>query len=260
MSSSTRSATSALLIGLTLLWAAPLEAAKAPSKKDVAAAKAAFGKGKKDFEAGRFKEAIDKYEKAYALTSMPAILFNIGQCHKKLGNWEKAVDYFQRFLAEAPRPIPNEALAQQLLDESKAKIAEAAKKARPAEGPGGTKAATATAAAASAEPARIESPKPADSSATASRPAPDPTARPLITTASTPPPETAKPGVVPADAVAAAAPVEEVRQDEEGGIASKWWFWTLVGAVVVGGGVTAGVLATQQPQPLAQTSLGEIHF
>lgn len=244
MCSSTRSATSALLVGLVVLWAAPVGAAAkaAAPKKDVAAAKAAFGKGKKDFEAGRFEKAVEQYEKAYALSGMPAILFNLGQCHKKLGNWEKAVDHFQRFLAEAPKPIPNEALAKQLLEESRVKLAEAAAKKPKGQEP----VAKVAPAAAPVEPA-------------APAPPPDTTARPLVT-AAPPPPEKSAPEAVPAEAVAPAAPVEELRQDEEGGIATKWWFWTLVGAVVVGGGVTAGVLATQQPQPLAQTSLGEIHF
>ena len=49
----------------------------------------------------------------------------------------------------------------------------------------------------------------------------------------------------------APAPVAEVAPDVEAGtpVYKSWWLWTIVGAVVAGG-VTAAVLATQEPDPV----------
>ena len=47
---------------------------------------------------------------------MPALLFNIGQCHRQLGHFERAAFFYGRYLDLAPK-APNAALTQELLQE-----------------------------------------------------------------------------------------------------------------------------------------------
>ena len=50
----------------------------------------------KDYDIGRFDKAIDGYSKAYAEQPMPALLFNLGQCHRQQGDLERAGFFYRR--------------------------------------------------------------------------------------------------------------------------------------------------------------------
>ena len=43
-----------------------------------------------EYNVGDFDAALADVTKAYKLRPAPALLFNIGQCHRALHNWEKA--------------------------------------------------------------------------------------------------------------------------------------------------------------------------
>lgn len=75
------------------------EAAADPTAK----AEAAFRAAQEHFEDGKFTIALEKYQEAYALAPLPAILFNIAQAHRNLGNYAEAADNFRRYLRESPR-------------------------------------------------------------------------------------------------------------------------------------------------------------
>lgn len=98
---------------------APAAAATAPAPDVPQAAdpKAIFADAQKDYQLGRFTEAIPKYERVFELTSHPSLLFNIAQCHRQLGNWERAGFFYDRYLSTAAAPIPNEETARGLLAE-----------------------------------------------------------------------------------------------------------------------------------------------
>jgi hypothetical protein len=68
------------------------------------------------FNLGRFEEAAVDYQAAYEAEPLPAFLFNIGQCHRNLGNYERAQFYFRRYLGLDPRS-PNRADAEHLIAE-----------------------------------------------------------------------------------------------------------------------------------------------
>lgn len=65
------------------------------------------------FNLGRFAEASGLFEKAYQLDPAPILLFNIGQSERRLGNNERALFFYRRFLAEAP---PNAAERKEVED------------------------------------------------------------------------------------------------------------------------------------------------
>src|SRR5678816_2246243 len=72
-------------------------------------AKAAFAKGNTAYHLGKYPEAIAAFEQAYALSRLPDILFNLGQCYRK--QWEtdkrselgrRALHYYEAVVREAP--------------------------------------------------------------------------------------------------------------------------------------------------------------
>jgi tetratricopeptide (TPR) repeat protein len=70
------------------------------------------------FKLGRFTEALAEYTKAYEIFPAPPLLFNIGQCHRNLKNWERAAFFFEGFLRERP-DAPNRAVVEDLLKEAR---------------------------------------------------------------------------------------------------------------------------------------------
>jgi hypothetical protein len=69
-----------------------------------------FQKGMAAFELGRFQEALVEYQRAYAVAPLPGFLFNIGQCHRNLGNFQKAVFFFRLYLRKKPEARNREAV------------------------------------------------------------------------------------------------------------------------------------------------------
>jgi tetratricopeptide (TPR) repeat protein len=63
-----------------------------------AVAKAHFELGRKYQDARAYEKAIIEYQAAYAVSPMPELLFNIGQCYRLGGQPRSAVLYYQRYL------------------------------------------------------------------------------------------------------------------------------------------------------------------
>ena len=78
--------------------------------------RAHFEMAETKFNLGRFEEAAVDYQAAYEAEPLPAFLFNIGQCHRNLGNYERAPFYFRRYLELDPRS-PNRPDAERLIVE-----------------------------------------------------------------------------------------------------------------------------------------------
>ncbi len=105
----------ALVLRFFLLWLAAsagpvLAQAPAPIVPDPAPAadsdrqKAAihFDIAEKYFRIGEFARALESYQKAFELSSLPELNFNIAQCHRQLKQWEKALFFYRRFLSALP--------------------------------------------------------------------------------------------------------------------------------------------------------------
>ena len=86
-----------------------------------AMAKVEFDKAQIQYKLGHFDEALAGYSRAYELFPAPAFLFNIGQCHKNLKNYERAIFFFEGYLRDEKSPA-RRALAEELLTESKAEL------------------------------------------------------------------------------------------------------------------------------------------
>lgn len=94
---------------------------------DAAKAKALFKSAVSAYNLGEFDQALKLYTEIYKLQPLPDLLFNIGQCHRQMGNFERAQFFFNRFLDTAPTN-PNIEIARSLMAEMKTKQ-EAADKA-----------------------------------------------------------------------------------------------------------------------------------
>jgi hypothetical protein len=65
-----------------------------------------FNRGALNYNLGHFQEATAAFEKAYELEPSPILLFNIAQCQRQLGNNERALFLYRRYLEQAPH-APN---------------------------------------------------------------------------------------------------------------------------------------------------------
>jgi len=110
---------SAALVRVTPLLA-PAVAVAAPEDPR-AEAKREVERAEVQYKLGRFDEALEGYSRAYELVNAPGLLFNIGQCHKNLKSYERAIFFFQEYLREAKRP-ERRALANELIAEARAQL------------------------------------------------------------------------------------------------------------------------------------------
>jgi tetratricopeptide (TPR) repeat protein len=222
-------------VALWLSWALPgPAAAKPPSPAAVKEARTHYQQGETAFKLGRFPEALEAYSKAYEVAPLPGFLFNIGQCHRMLGNLERAVFFYRGYLRERPE-AKNRAAVEKLIVSSEKKLQAAAEEARRQE----------------AERARLEQEKldlARERLAAEERARAEEAAAELRRQA-----EEAARRAAEAEAAARALEAEPPVQE-------TWWFWTLIaGAVVVAaGGVALGLTLGGDSSVLPGGSLGTL--
>jgi len=87
--------------------AAALSAAVLVVALGIGQAAAAVGpaemKAREAFAAGRYDEALELFAKLYAETLHPVYLRNIGRCHQKMREPQKAIDAFHDYLAKSKK-------------------------------------------------------------------------------------------------------------------------------------------------------------
>jgi tetratricopeptide (TPR) repeat protein len=69
---------------------------------DEAIARSRFEQGRLAYDLGRFDEALDHFEAAYAAVPLPGFLFNLGQCHLQRGDAARAIFFYERYLELVP--------------------------------------------------------------------------------------------------------------------------------------------------------------
>jgi len=94
---------------------------------DTKLAKEHFYRGEKLFALGRFDKALRAYEAAFEAKPLPEFLFNIGQCHANLGNYEQAIFSLRKFLRLRPN-AKNREQVEDYIAELEKKQAEANRK------------------------------------------------------------------------------------------------------------------------------------
>ena len=118
-----RAAALASTCAMIAMVAFPLAASAqpAPPKAEVAqtdgeAAKALFVQGQSEYDLGHFQEALTLFEQAYKKKNVAALLYNIAQCHRQLGDLKMARTTYKAFLAKQPgsqfAPLAKEKLAE----------------------------------------------------------------------------------------------------------------------------------------------------
>jgi tetratricopeptide (TPR) repeat protein len=210
--------------------AEPTPAAKQEARKH-------FDEGERHFRLGRFADALAAYSRAYEVAPLPGFLFNIGQCHRMLGNHERAVFFYQGYLREKP-DAKNRAAVDKLIQDSQAKLAAAAEEQRQKE----------------EERVRLEQEKlrlEQERLQAAERARRDDVRLREAAERTRQAEEAAR---------VAAAAEERARLEAEPAVYETWWFWTvLVGAVAVAaGGVALGVTLSGDEVVLPGGSLGTL--
>ena len=69
-----------------------------------AAARDLFQDALQDFERGDYAGATKKFEHAYEISCAAPVLYNIGSCYELMGDTDKAIAVFERYLASDPTP------------------------------------------------------------------------------------------------------------------------------------------------------------
>jgi tetratricopeptide (TPR) repeat protein len=76
------------------------------NKKDAAKkqeeAKQLFAEAEANYNIQEYTAALELYKKAYLLSLQPGLLFNIGQCHRQLKQYEEAIKSYKSYLRQSP--------------------------------------------------------------------------------------------------------------------------------------------------------------
>jgi tetratricopeptide (TPR) repeat protein len=150
----------------TVLAVAVLAAYASPALAQLtgrASAKEHYEIATRFYDIREYDKALDEYKAAYMAEPDPAFLYNIGQCHRKLGQSADALSFFQQFLKKT---APNDPTRKQA--EARIRELEAEEMAKSSAAP---------------EPATSTPETPAPPSAVASPPALPPAATPMVATA-----------------------------------------------------------------------------
>jgi tetratricopeptide (TPR) repeat protein len=78
-----------------------------------------FRVGQTAYSRGEYAKALTAFSEAYGLQPAPGLLFNIAQCHRKLGNYERAAVFYRQYLELSPSS-ENSARVRALLTEVQA--------------------------------------------------------------------------------------------------------------------------------------------
>jgi tetratricopeptide (TPR) repeat protein len=99
-----------IMICLVLGIAASRETSAFAQDESLNRAQEAFDKAQAAYEAGRYDEAIEQFEVAYAARPFPQFLYNLGATQYMKGRstndpdaYQKCVDYYKRYLGEDPQ-------------------------------------------------------------------------------------------------------------------------------------------------------------
>jgi tetratricopeptide (TPR) repeat protein len=102
------------IVCIVATWDAPAAEGGKPSKADRKKAIALFKDSQTAYQEGRFRDAADLLERAYALDPNPTLLFNLARALESTGNAEKTIDAYERYLAADPNAKDRPAIEQRI--------------------------------------------------------------------------------------------------------------------------------------------------
>jgi hypothetical protein len=210
----------------TLLFALTISGAPGPAAPGDEAHRLAL-QSIREYNVEDFEAALRDAKQAYALSGLPALLFNLGQCHRALGHWKDAAFAYRGYLRERP-DARNRAEVVALIDEMEAK----ASAQKPAPAPAAKTSNTTAAPIPTATPTPTPNPSLTPTPPTISAATPTPTA---IRTETETTSRTSEPA--PPAAVSEEAPARH-------GIAPTTWWLGGSGVAAVAVGTVLGVLAS----------------
>src|SRR5262245_271323 len=108
---------SIVAIALTLCVAATVSAS--PRSE----ARAAYKEGTRQFEIGNYPAALEAFKKAYLLFEEPALLFNMAQCYRLLGQKQDALRTYRMFNRKLPNN-PNRDEVEKIITQLQQQIEE----------------------------------------------------------------------------------------------------------------------------------------
>lgn len=96
------------LISIAILTSALMVASPAlAAGKKCDEAKQIFDSGKRQYDLGRYNEAIQIWQELYVDCPSAALLFNMAQAHRIVGNHEAAITLYRSWLRESPKADPS---------------------------------------------------------------------------------------------------------------------------------------------------------
>ena len=97
------------------LFASVLLAAAGAEAPSTDAARSLANQAQTDYDLGHYDAALKGYEALYKVRPVAGVLFNVAQCHRKLGQLKEAADLYRSFLVHADPESREAARAQELL-------------------------------------------------------------------------------------------------------------------------------------------------
>jgi tetratricopeptide (TPR) repeat protein len=202
---------------VALLIALVASSARAATPEETARAKEHFQKGRVHYDLKEYEAALREFKDGYRFVQDAVFLYNIAQCHNKLGQPREALDFYRNYLRKAP-DAPNRTEVEKHIEEMEKLL--------------------------SSNSAPPPPPAPA-----ATAPPPEPrAARPPVAMA--PPPPAPAPIVTEREAMPPVA-----AEAESPPFYKRWWFWTLAGVVVAGAAVA--VVAGSSRGEVGRCPLGD---
>ena len=90
------------LASLLAAWLSGGAARAAPTAEETAEARRHHAIATRAYDLAEYEAALNEFKEAYRINGDPAFLFNIGQCHRKLGHPADAVTFYRTYLRRAP--------------------------------------------------------------------------------------------------------------------------------------------------------------
>jgi len=88
-----------------------------PAHADPARARAHFELGRRYFQVDEYRKAMEEFKAAHIEEPDPAFLYNIAECHRRLGENKEAVVLYRRFLGLIPPNAPARANVEKRIAE-----------------------------------------------------------------------------------------------------------------------------------------------